>query len=212
MYAHEHRQRRHRGKDQLTIMTRTLVRSFLMALAVITAHVEARATAQDKAACSHGCGATDGNCRCGNRGRVKLPYRHCDIPFGASLNAILQVQRNHGTAASTVLYHFDFNADDTLSGGGTRRLARIAGSLQYHPYPIIIQSVANGAAHNAARKKAVLQALKAHSFPVPDERVVTGRPPARGLHGLDAELVHEKMLTLEADTSGGGVSSTTPSR
>lgn len=193
-------------------MTRALVRVSLVAVAVMMAHVEMPATAQDKAVCSHGCGAIDGNCRCGNRERVKLPYRHCDIPFGASLAAILQVQRNRGTAASTVLYHFDFNADDTLSGGGTRRLARIAGSLQSHPYPIIIQSVANGAAHNAARKKAVLQALKNHSFPVPEARVVIGRPPARGLHGLDAEIVHEKMLTLEAASGGGGVSSTTPSQ
>lgn len=178
-------------------MTKTLAQITLVAMAVLAANVELRGIAQDKAACSHGCGAADGNCRCGNRGRVKLPYRHCDVPFGSSLAAILQVQRDRGTAASTVLYHFDFNTDDTLSGGGTRRLARIAGSLQNHPYPIIIQSVANGAAHDAARKKAVLKALKAHSFPVPDERVVTGRPPSRGMHGLDAELIHDKMLMLQ---------------
>ena len=194
-------------------MTKTLAQAILVAMSVMVASTEVRAIAQDKALCSHECGTADGRCRCGHRGRVKLPYRHCDIRFGSSVNAILQVQRNRGTAASTVLYHFDFNADATLNRGGTRRLARIADSLQYHPYPIIIQSVASGAAHNAARKKAVLKALEKHSFPVPDQRVVIGQPPARGLHGLDAEIVHEQMLTLEAASGGGGGGTvSTPSR
>jgi hypothetical protein len=135
------------------------------------------------------------------RERVTLPYRQYDVPFGSSANAILQTQKDLGRAAITVLYHFDFNADGTLNRGGDRRLAHIADSLQSHPYPIIIQPVANDAASNAARKRAVVKGLKKQSFPVPDERVVIGQPPARGLHGIHAILIHDKLLKLES-TSG----------
>ena len=190
-------ERRDGGKERLTNMMKTLVRYSWVGVVILATHAEMPATAQEIVVSDGQCDAADGNCRSLRRDRLELPYRHCDIPFGTSFKAIFQVQRNRGRAAVTVLYHFDFNDDDTLNRGGARRLARIADSLPSHPYPIIIESVASGAAHNAARKKAVLKSLEGQSFPVPDERVVTGRPPARGLHGLDAELIHEKMLILK---------------
>ena len=129
------------------------------------------------------------------------------VPHGTLFNAILDLQKARGRAALMVLYHYDFQRNGDLNIYGKRRLERIARHLPSNPFPIIIQRDHSNQSVNESRRRAVLQELSMQKFPVPAERVVIGRPPARSGHGVDAEVMYQKMLSLDAGGSGGGATS-----
>lgn len=99
-----------------------------------------------------------------------------------------------------VLHHFDFvPCRGKLNFRGRRRLQKIARRALHNPFPIIIEASRHNPDLDAARHAAVLAELKL--MPVPADRVVIGPSPARGLDGLDAELIHQNLLRQ----MGGGV-------
>jgi hypothetical protein len=150
-------------------------------------------------------------CGCGRKVCNKHAYE-CDdnvyhlssLPVGTSLNAILSLQKAHGRAALMVLYHYDFLRNGDLNIYGMRRLERIARHLPSNPFPIIIQRDHFNQSLNESRRRAVLQELSMQKFPVPAERVVIERPPARSGNGIDAEVMYQKMLSLSAGGGAGG--------
>lgn len=120
-------------------------------------------------------------------------------PFGTSYHAAMQSQIAKGEAALMVLHHFDFvPCQGELSFRGRLRLQEIARRALHNPFPIIIEASRHDPNLDAARHAAVIAELEL--MPIPAERVVIGPSPARGMDGLDAELIHQNLLRL----TGGG--------
>ena len=121
-------------------------------------------------------------------------------PFGTSYDATMQAQIAKGEAALMVLHHFDFvPCQGALNYRGRLQLQKIARRALHNPFPIIIEASRHDPDLDAARHAAVIAELA--FVPVPAERVVIGLSPARGLDGLDAELIHLNLLRL----TGGGI-------
>jgi len=120
--------------------------------------------------------------------------------FGTSYHATMQAQIAKGEAALMVLHHFDFvPCKGELNFRGQLQLKKIARRALCNPFPIIIEASRHDPALDAARRATVLSELAL--TPVPMERVVIGSSPARGLDGLDAELIDQNLLRL---MGGGG--------
>lgn len=117
-------------------------------------------------------------------------------PPGASLYGVMSIQVSNGQGALMTLYAYDFLPDQPqLNRKGKERICRIAGALPTNGYPVVIEP-SHDPFLDEARREAVIQALAAHPFPVPDERIVIGTPLTRGLDGVDAELVHSNLLRM----------------
>ena len=119
----------------------------------------------------------------------------CEPPLGFFMYAAVNTQIANGEAARMVLYHYDFiQANDQLNARGAARLNKIAQLLPQNPFPVVIQQSLENRVLDEARRRTVLRELAKKPFPVAEQRVVIGEPPARGLDGVDAEAIHENLL------------------
>jgi hypothetical protein len=113
-------------------------------------------------------------------------------PFGASVHAPFEAMVANGTAASMVLYHFDFiDGSDMLNVMGRDRLHRIACLMAENDFPVIIQRTPEAPALAEARRTAVLTLLAQEGLTVPMARVVIGPPIANGLAGFEGMRTFE---------------------
>jgi hypothetical protein len=123
-------------------------------------------------------------------------------PLGASLYANCNVQVANGIAARLMLYHYDFiDGSDQLNQKGRDRLLQLAGLLCASPAPLVIERTLSAPGLDEARRLTVLNALGHISVAVPVERVVIGPCMARGLDGIEAELIFQNLLI---QTQSGG--------
>jgi hypothetical protein len=123
-------------------------------------------------------------------------------PLGGFLYAHCNVQVANGIAARLVLYHYDFvDGTDQLNLKGRDRLQQFAGLLCACPAPLIIERTPYTPGLDQARRLTVLNALGQGPAPVPADRVVIGPAPARGLDGLEGEIVFQNLLI---QTQSGG--------
>jgi hypothetical protein len=101
-----------------------------------------------------------------------------------------------------MLYHYDFiEGSDQLNEKGRDRLLRLAGLLCASPAPLVIERTLYAPGLDEARRLSVLNALGHISVAVPVERVVIGPAMARGLDGIEAELIYQNLLI---QTQSGG--------
>lgn len=133
---------------------------------------------------------------------------HPDPVFGGSYYATMQAQISKGEAALMVLYHYDFEPGRAeLNYRGRLQMHKNAQRMQRNDFPLVIEESRDNHELDIARYSHVISELASLSISIPPERVVIGRPTARGLDGLDAELVHENLLR---QTIGGGASAPAP--
>lgn len=148
------------------------------------------------------CGRCDGHCHDRLRrlyDRITDPHDgcYCPTPYGATVNAILDVQKSKGKAAQMVLYHYDFEPDGAnLTCRGTIQVHKLGQMMMEHPHPLVIEPADCNAELDAARRSAVLAALHQLNIPVAEERVVVAAPPSAGLRGDQAHEVHQQSLQL----------------
>lgn len=113
-------------------------------------------------------------------------------PFGASVHAPFEAMVANGTAASMVLYHFDFvDGSDMLNVMGRDRLHRIAGLMAQNDFPVIIERTPEAPALAESRRTTVLTLLAQEGLAVPMARVVIGAPIANGLAGFEGMRTFE---------------------
>jgi hypothetical protein len=117
-------------------------------------------------------------------------------PLGASVYATYRTHVDNGIAAWMVLYHYDF-VDKTaaLNTRGQDKVAKIATFMAHNGFPIIIERIPSNPALAEARRLAVLNQFGRSGITVPPERIVVGLPIAKGLHGVEAEIIYQNLLT-----------------
>lgn len=151
------------------------------------------------------CSCAHGTCR-GSRIRECLsgrPEEYDRLPLGESVYASMRVQMTNAEAAALVLYHYDFvEGSAALNPRGQERLCKIAALLPETFCPVIIEKTSCAPELDAIRRMTVYNELCQGAFPVPFERVVVGPAIARGLSGVEAEMVYRNLLT---QTQSGGV-------
>ena len=115
-------------------------------------------------------------------------------PLGASLYAAMKVQVGNGEAARLVVLDVDFAPGGVrLTARGAERLAEAGATLPRSFEPIVVERTAD-ADLDERRRAAVVVALAGGPLPIPDGRVVVGRPIARGLRGEEALIVDRTNL------------------
>lgn len=125
-------------------------------------------------------------------------------PVGARLNALMRTQIDNGTRARLALYHYDFLPGDArLNRHGRRQLRKIAQMMLGTTGPLRIQPTPGAAQLDDLRRKIVAAELAKFSTPIAAERVIVDSPLPYALDGIDAEIVHGKLLNL--GSSGGSV-------
>jgi hypothetical protein len=148
----------------------------------------------------HGCGCQRGSRRYGSCWGLSEEF--IPQPLGGSLYANCNVQVANAIAARLMLYHYDFiEGSDQLNQKGSDRLLRLAGLLCASPAPLVIERTPWAPGLDEARRLTVLNALGHISAAVPVERVVIGAPMARGLDGIEAEIIYQNLLI---QTQSGG--------
>jgi hypothetical protein len=139
-------------------------------------------------------------------------------PFGTYLRATTVAQVENGIAAQLVLYHYDFVLPDgrpgaVLNAEGRLHLERLCGLITLSGCPVLIEVDERDPAVNFAQRAAVSAVLQQMLPGFPDERVVIGRPAARGLNAQDAILVQQnRLLQVQAgafSSFSGAISSST---
>lgn len=124
-------------------------------------------------------------------------------PAGTQLYRMMRNQINNGTASRLVLYHYDFLPRDArLNRRGLRQLDKIARMMATTTAPLIIQPTPGRPELDKLRKKLVATRAATLPVPIPTERIVIAPRPVHGFDGIDAEIVHGKLLKLMQ--SGGG--------
>jgi len=191
--------------------------------AVAEEHVAETTTIHEEHAPQHvgGCvGQQDGCCHghaCGRRRPTLQDRWHSHIkpclqathwgypeyfeerPFGTLVCRHMGTQIANGRADRLVLYHYDFGDGilqdpSELNAHGDWRLCRMAAALQDDVCPIVIECTPGGAELDAARRSHVLAALRNRGLDVPEESVVVGTPPARGMSGDEAYEIYQGLL------------------
>ena len=123
-------------------------------------------------------------------------------PLGDSVNAFWATQISNGQAARMVLYRYDFVRDEKeLTPRGRRQLAKLLGLLLSTPHVVTIQRSAENPELDELRRTHILTLLNKSGYHISPDRVVVQIPLARGLDGLDAEVLHNNLLGI----SGAGV-------
>jgi hypothetical protein len=111
-------------------------------------------------------------------------------PLGASLYDHGRTMVANGEAARLVLHHYDFAQGGTeLNTRGREQLAMHTARLSQSPYSLIIEQTPEKPDLAQQRRIAVLNTMATWSFPIAPDRVVVGRPIARGLSGIDAQII-----------------------
>ncbi len=90
------------------------------------------------------------------------------------------------------------------------RLNKIAQLLPRNAFPVVIQQSLENRNLDEARRRTVLRELAKTPFPVAEQRVVVGEPPARGLDGVDAEAIHQNLLNQMESGSASGLDASQP--
>ena len=86
-----------------------------------------------------------------------------------------------------VFYDYDFvEGQERLNLKGQDRLAEIMQRLPVTFFPVIIERTPSHPGLDETRRLAILSQIAHSPFPVPSERVVVGRPIARGLSAEEA--------------------------
>jgi hypothetical protein len=117
-------------------------------------------------------------------------------PLGASVYATYRNHVANGVAARMVLYHYDFvDSTPVLNTRGQDHVAKIGALLAHNNFPIIVERIPCNPALAEARRLAVLNQLGRGGAAIPSERVVVGAPIANGLHGAEAEIIYQNLLS-----------------
>ena len=117
-------------------------------------------------------------------------------PLGASVYATYRNHVANGMAARMVLYHYDFvDGSPVLNTHGQDHVAKIAAMTANNNFPIIVERTPCNPALAEARRLAVLNQLGRGGATIPSERVVVGAPIANGLHGAEAEIIYQNLLS-----------------
>jgi hypothetical protein len=112
----------------------------------------------------------------------------------------------NGVADQMVLYHYDFQPGPPphlgrLKSRGHYELHKIVKRLEHPllqgcPTLILIEQTLGRPDVDAARRAAVLQALREMSAPIVPEQVVVGRPPTAGLSGSESLGIYGNLLEV----------------
>jgi hypothetical protein len=138
-------------------------------------------------------------------------------PFGSYARFAAGSQIENGLSAQLVLYRMDFVARDglptaELNPSGRARLEKVLGLVMTGACPLVIELDERNPELNAARRAHVVGQLQQFVAGFPEERVVVGRPAARGLAAEEAvaiqQIVQEQVRTMGAvnSYSGGNLS------
>jgi len=147
------------------------------------------------------------------------PEQFCVRPFGSYMRAAVVAQVHNGIADQLVLYQSDFVAPDgqpgaELNAQGRWRLERIAALIPLTICPLVIESCEPYSTLDAARRLHVAAALRQGCGDFPEERIVVGRPRARGLRAQEAVLIQQNVLQQiqggAGSSFGGAIASGTP--
>jgi hypothetical protein len=147
------------------------------------------------------------------------PEQFCIRPFGSYMRAAVVAQVQNGIAAQLALYQMDFVTPDGLPGvqlnaKGLRRLEKISELIPLSLCPLVIEVNEVDPTLNAARRAHVIALLEQSFGEFPDERVVVGRPTARGLTAPEAIMIQENVLLQmrsgASNSFSGAISSGTP--
>lgn len=125
-------------------------------------------------------------------------------PPGAALGAIIGAQIANGDAAQLVLYEYDFHlGEPRLNCRGMIQLMQMSRQLSRSPFPLLIQPTLGNPDLDEARRAAVAADLLMFEPALSPDRVIVALPPTRGLDGLDAALIHARVLRLTAGGAPG---------
>jgi hypothetical protein len=118
------------------------------------------------------------------------------VPLGASVYATYRNHVANGVAARMVLYHYDFvDCSPVLNIRGQDHVAKIAAMMAGNSFPVIVERIPSNPVLAEARRLAVLNQLGRGGAAIPSERVVVGPPIANGLHGAEAEIIYQNLLS-----------------
>jgi hypothetical protein len=134
------------------------------------------------------------------------PEQFCIRPFGTYMRTAVVNQVQNGIAAQLALYHTDFVTPDGLPGvelnaKGRLRLEKLSELMPMSLCPLVIEMNEQDPTLNAARRAHVAALLQQSFAEFPDERVVVGRPVARGLAAPEAVFIHNNLRT-QVETMG----------
>jgi len=120
-------------------------------------------------------------------------------PFGSYARFAAGSQIENGLSAQLVLYRMDFVTAEGLPGAelnpsGRARLERVLGLVMTGPCPLVIELDERHPELNAARRASVVGQLQQVVAGFPEERVVVGRPAARGLSAEEAVAIQQNVL------------------
>jgi len=159
------------------------------------------------------------NCRystCKRRAQCRAwgyPQEFCERPFGSYVRSHLHRQVANGLADQMVIYHFDFfdtntNQADQLKPRGVRQVSEVAklATMLSDEYFIVTIEATGDSELDHRRRIQVFERLTELGSPVALNQVVTGRPAAVGLDGLEAFEIYKNQLqqTKQQGGAGGG--------
>ena len=124
-------------------------------------------------------------------------------PLGAALYANCQAQVANGDAARMTFYHYDF-VDGTakLNIKGMDKLQEIKAMLPTNFAPVVVERTPARPNLAAARRAMLLADLSRGQFPVPEQRVVIGKPVPIGRSGSESAII--SMNQMGSVLSGSG--------
>ena len=121
---------------------------------------------------------------------TRLPFGVPAPTPGAALYDHGRTMVANGEAASLTLHHDDFvPGGSDLTPRGEEQLARHLGRMSGSLHPLLIEPTPDRPDLAPSRRLAVLNRASAWSVAIPPERVLVGRPAARGLSGIDAQII-----------------------
>jgi hypothetical protein len=157
------------------------------------------------------------NCRystCKRRAQCRAwgyPSEFCERPFGTYVRSHLHRQVANGLADQMVIYHFDFFDTDTdqadqLKPRGVRQVNEVAklATMLSDEYVIVTIEATGDSELDHRRRIQVFERLTELGSPVALDQVVTGRPAAVGLDGLEAFEIYQKQLQ-QTKQQGGAI-------
>jgi len=151
-------------------------------------------------------------CKCRAQCRAwGYPEEFCERPFGSYVRFHLHRQVANGLADQMAVYHFDFFDTDTdqadqLKPRGVRQVnevANLATMLCDEHFVVTIEATGDSELDHRRRIQ-VFEKLTELGAPVALDQVVTGRPAAVGLDGLEAFEIYQNQLQ-QTKQQGGAI-------